>query len=378
MSTKVIVQQPGVYIEELSGLSLSISSNPTAVPVFLALAADATKFGPSKRVYSWLEFTEALKEGAPPIFTFDINNVLHLSVRTYFENGGGYCYILANDGTLEKEVKKLDDVTLIVAAGQEGIENKLLDLCPTDGMRFAILDGPKSAEDLKNVAGSKYPKHPQAAVYYPWLNASWADKKDDQGKVTERKIIPPSAAIAGAYCKVDGERGVWKAAANVELFGGVTPTDKVSDETQAQYMGEDSKPSINMIRQLLGGGTTIWGARTLNATSDDWRYIPVRRLFNTAERDIKKAMSVAMFEPNSQPTWEKVRSAIDTYLNGIWKQGGLMGNTDKEAYFVQIGQGITMTEADIEQGKMIVKIGMAAVRPDQFIILEFTQDMVQG
>ncbi|KAG0078470.1 hypothetical protein BGZ92_001448, partial [Podila epicladia] len=86
-------------------------------------------------------------------------------------------------------------------------------------------------------------------------------------------------------------------------------------------------------------------------------------------------MSMAMFEPNSQPTWEKVRAAIDTYLNGMWKQGGLMGNSDREAYFVQVGLGITMTEEDIKQKKMIVKIGMAAVRPAEFIILQITQEM---
>ncbi len=379
------LKQPGVYIEELAGLSLSISSSSTAVPVFasgITTSAGTKKyvksFETAQRVNSWLEFTELMtrldgvemkdSEDKPikdrdgnsiKVFDFKKNDNLYLSMQTYFQNGGGYCYIVAKD-KLEAEVPKLDDVTLVVAAGED-INGDLATLCPSNGTRFAILDGTKSNEDLTKAISSK---NAYAAAYYPWLNAKWADSNP----------IPPSAAVAGAYCRVDIERGVWKAPANVELYGGVTPAVKVSDEDQAKYM---DTPSINMIRQFRGTGTTIWGARTLE-TSGNWKYIPVRRLFNTAERDIKKAMSVAMFEPNSQPTWERVRAAIDSYLYGIWKQGGLMGNTDKEAYFVQIGKGITMTDAHIKQGQMIVKIGMAAVRPAEFIILQFTQDMVQS
>ncbi len=392
----VTPKQPGVYIEELAGLSLSINSNPTAVPVFASnntvfnnkLAGSAVKPTDAKRINSWLEFTELMiklgDNGSSDEVGFKFNPVdnLHLSMRTYFENGGGYCHIV-DVAKLEAEVPKLDDVTLIVAAGAD-IKSQVTKLCSSGGTCFAIFDGPNPAEASTDEAfkaqatSANYPKNRYAAAYYPWLYANWADTKDEQGKVIARNPIPPSAAVAGAYCKVDMERGVWKAPANVELYGGVTPAVKVSDDTQAAYMGTGPGPSINMIRQFLGTGTTIWGARTLDANSDDWRYIPVRRLFNTAERDIKKAMNVAMFEPNSQPTWERVRAAIDNYLYGIWKQGGLMGNTEKEAYFVKIGLGPTMTDDDIKQGKMIVKVGMAAVRPAEFIILQFTQDMVQS
>jgi phage tail sheath protein FI len=120
----------------------------------------------------------------------------------------------------------------------------------------------------------------------------------------------------------------------------------------------------------------VWGARTNTILTDDrWRYVPVRRLLNSVERDARAALRAAVFEPNSAPTWEAVRIALENYLHALWRQGALLGATAAEAYFVHVGLGITMTETDIQQGHMIVKIGLAAVRPAEFIILSLTQDV---
>jgi phage tail sheath protein FI len=137
------------------------------------------------------------------------------------------------------------------------------------------------------------------------------------------------------------------------------------------YVEEDASSTISisdMIRTFDNLATVIWGARTLD-DSDDWRYVSVRRHFNSVERDIGTAMQPMVFEPNNRPTWEKVRSAITNYLYSLWKSGALVGGTEKEAY--------TMTSDDIAQGKMIVKVGMSAVRPAEFIVLQFTQDVGQ-
>jgi phage tail sheath protein FI len=145
------------------------------------------------------------------------------------------------------------------------------------------------------------------------------------------------------------------------------------------YVEEDASSTISisdMIRTFDNLATVIWGARTLD-DSDDWRYVSVRRHFNSVERDIGTAMQPMVFEPNNRPTWEKVRSAITNYLYSLWKSGALVGGTEKEAYFIEIGEGITMTSDDIAQGKMIVKVGMSAVRPAEFIVLQFTQDVGQ-
>ncbi|AKA38456.1 phage tail sheath family protein [Yersinia ruckeri] len=348
---------PGVYIEELNSLALSVSNSATAVPVF-AVGAEKGIVRDEKeiiRINSWMDYLNL--EGK-----FNNTDTLAISLRAYFTNGGGYCYLINTD-KLEALVPTLDDVTLLVAAG-ENIQTAVDTLCTPGRGLFAILDGPKTllTRDDVEVAQDKYTSTPFAAVYYPWLTADWADAD-----------IPPSAVMAGVYASVDLSRGVWKAPANVTLKGGLEPKFLVTDELQGAY---NSGRAFNMIRSFSNTGTTVWGARTLE-DHDNWRYIPVRRLFNTAERDIKRAMSFAVFEPNSQPTWERVRAAISNYLYALWRQGGLAGNSEKEAYFVQIGQGITMTPEQINQGKMIIKVGLAAVRPAEFIILQFTQDVEQ-
>ncbi|REF28287.1 hypothetical protein BDD26_3172 [Xenorhabdus cabanillasii] len=349
---------PGVYIEEDASLSLSISSSATAVPVFAVADSDSNTLISDKpyiRISNWLEYLTLKGK------QFDPANTLDIALRAYFINGGGYGYLIKTQD-LEKQVPVLDDVTLLVAAG-ETINNAVSALCQPGKGLFAIFDGPTTTLKSDGTSRDNYAQNPFAAVYYPWLTADWAADTP----------IPPSAAIAGIYCSVDRSRGVWKTPANVVLQGGMKPIFKVTDDLQGIY---NTGKAINIIREFPNTGATVWGARTLE-DSDNWRYIPVRRLFNSAEQDIKNAMSFAVFEPNSQPTWERVRSAISNYLYSLWQQGGLAGNKPDEAYFVQIGKDITMTDDDIKQGKMIIKIGMAAVRPAEFIILQFTQNTAQ-
>jgi phage tail sheath protein FI len=287
-------------------------------------------------------------------------SVLDKSLRTYFENGGGYCWLMLV-AQFEEEIPKHKDITLLVAAGQD-IKSAVATLCVEGNGLFAILDADQKTSDLSTL-NNNLDESEFSAAYFPWLNAQWNG--------TTVYDIPPSAVMAGVYCQVDASRGVWKAPANVALKGGLTPQIKISDDIQGQL---NSGKAINMIRDFGDGTPMVWGARTCK-DDDLWRYVPVRRLFNSAERDVRDAMKIAMFEPNSQPTWERVKAAITRYLNDLWQAGALAGEKPEEAFFVQCGKGITMDETDINQGKMIVKIGMAAVRPAEFIILQFTQDV---
>lgn len=193
---------------------------------------------------------------------------------------------------------------------------------------------------------------------------------------TLRVVLPPSGAVAGVYAKTDRERGVWKAPANVSLAAVVGPTEKITNEEQEDLnVDPTAGKSINAIRSFTGKGTLIWGARTLAGNDNEWRYVPVRRLFNLIEESVQKATSFAVFESNNAITWLKVKTIIASYLDSLWRQGALAGASQEQAYFVSVGLGQTMTEQDILEGRMIVEIGIAAVRPAEFIILRFSHKL---
>ena len=193
-------------------------------------------------------------------------------------------------------------------------------------------------------------------------------------KLNEQRVkLPPSPAIAGIYASIDRERGVWKTPANVGVAAVLKPVAKISDSDQDSLnIDPNSGKSINAIRDFTGKGTLVWGGRTLDGNSNEWRYISVRRLFITIEESTRKATSFAVFEPNDATTWLKVKAMIESYLYGLWEQGALAGSKPELAYIVNVGLGKTMTTQDILEGRMNVRIGIAAVRPAEFIYLEIS------
>jgi phage tail sheath protein FI len=136
--------------------------------------------------------------------------------------------------------------------------------------------------------------------------------------------------------------------------------------------------SINAIRPFTGKGTLVWGARTLAGNDNEWRYISVRRFFNMVEQSVKLSTGWAVFEPNDVNTWIRVKAMIENYLTNLWKAGALAGPTPDAAFFVNIGLGTTMSAVDILEGRMNIEIGMAAVRPAEFIILKFSHKLQEG
>ena len=185
-------------------------------------------------------------------------------------------------------------------------------------------------------------------------------------------VLPPSAAMAGVYAHTDNTRGVWKAPANVAVTNVIAPTVKINDDDQ-QSLNVDvtAGRSINAIRAFTGKGTLVWGARTLAGNDNEWRYINVRRLFIEIEESVKLSTYWAVFEPNDANTWTKVRAMIENYLLLKWKDGALAGAKPADAFYVFCGLGTTMTAQDILEGRLIVQIGLAAVRPAEFIVLQF-------
>lgn len=195
----------------------------------------------------------------------------------------------------------------------------------------------------------------------------------------EIATIPPSAAVAGVYATVDRTRGVHKAPANVSLAYVSGPTVLIGDAAQERLnVDVVAGKSVNAIRTFAGRGTLVWGARTLAGNDNEWRYVPVRRLFNTIEESVKKSTAWAVFEPNDANLWVKVKGMIDNYLTTKWQEGALAGASPAEAFYTAVGLGQTMSPQDVLEGRLIVEIGLAAVRPAEFIILRFSHKLQQS
>ncbi len=353
------------------------------------------------------------------------------AMRAYFLNGGGPCYIIsvgkhptdAQSSYIDPTyftaglelIDKLDEPTLILFPeainlnlGEYGlIASNALNIAQKLKDKFVILDSPvgfdltdsNDQSDYRGAIGaSSY-----GASYFPHLESSFnydvsgsstytnvtldtlntnnsASYGEAQliAKNTSKSTLPPSSFLAGIYAKTDRKYGVWKAPANVAVQGISQPTIAISHEDQ-QNMNIDPNTgkSINAIRTFAGKGTLVWGARTLDGNSNEWRFIQVRRLFMTVEESIQKAIMPFVFENNNAKTWALVQSMISAYLDQLWKDGALMGAKSEDAYFVNVGLDTTMTEQDILDGRMNVKIGIAAVRPAEFIVLEFSHYLNQ-
>lgn len=391
----------------------SVLVNVTSSPVEPPPASEETK----KTSKAAARAAEAAKK-----YTYHINDTevvdstASVALRLYFQNGGGPCYLYPLETSDDKEalaalpslIDEVGAITLLTCPDPDEDYRTAV-----YGALAASLDQHKGYFLLVDSANGEAPSavrdSAQVAVYYPSVEVSHIRKLDDaevtiagylddEGEavttLAELRVvnadfsseidktlvdkrsaslpIPSSALMAGVYGKTDAERGVWKAPANVVLNGVTNVSVRVTNEQQAEL----NPKGINVIRHFIDRGLVVWGSRT-QKDDDDWRYIPVRRLFDAAERDIKKALLPMVFEPNSQPTWKRVQAAIDNYLYPLWQQGALAGNKAEEAYFVRVGKGITMTQDEINQGQMIIHVGMAAVRPAEFIILKFTQHMSQ-
>lgn len=191
-------------------------------------------------------------------------------------------------------------------------------------------------------------------------------------------VMPPSSAMAGIYTMVDDTQGVWKAPANVVLNGVISPTVSISDEQQEDLIVSAQGKSINAIRAFSGQGVLVWGARTLDANSLDWRYISARRTTIMLEESCRLAANAVVFAPNTAETWFTVESMITNFLTNVWKRGGLMGAVPKDAFSVHVGPGETMTPDDVPADILRVTVLVALVRPAEFIEITFEQAMASS
>ncbi len=372
---------------------------------------------------------------APSIHT------MYYHMQMYFANGGGPCYIISVGNTASatvaaanlqaglKMAQRYDEPTLLVFPQANKLSttgdaatvyaSALLQAGALQD-RFVIMDcHSEDVDALRNGIGTTFLKY--GAAYHPFLrtslnylydltipaNISIELKQDlnEDGTFTGaenttptyaslgtelqslvkleidklRVTLPPSATVAGAYALVDSTRGVWKAPANVSLNMLSGLTIQVTDEAQSGLnVDVTAGKSINVIRAFTGKGVLIWGARTLAGNDNEWRYVPVRRFFNMVEESSKKATEGFVFEPNDSNTWVRVQGMLENFLTTLWRQGALQGAKPEHAFYVAVGLNKTMTALDILEGRMIVEIGMAVVRPAEFIILRFSHKMAES
>lgn len=186
-------------------------------------------------------------------------------------------------------------------------------------------------------------------------------------------LMAPAAAMAGIYARVDNNEGVWKAPANVGINGAVSPAVNLTSDEQEDLNVPLNGKAVNAIRYFVGDGIKVWGARTLDGNSLDWRYVNVRRTMIMLEESIKQASKAYVFDANTSSTWLTMKNMIGNYLNSVWKRGGLAGTSPEDAYEVHVGLGDTMTPEDILEGILRVTVKVALIRPAEFIELTFQQ-----
>ena len=213
------------------------------------------------------------------------------------------------------------------------------------------------------------------SLHLALYNGASLYKQAIQGVLKQLNLLPPSAAMAGIYTMVDHSRGVWKAPANVSLNYVDSPAEDLDDDEQANLNAPMTGKAVNVIRMFRGAGVKVWGARTLDGNSLDWRYINVRRTLLFLEESVKNAARAYVFEPNDAGTWINMKCMIENFLRSVWKRGGLAGSTPEEAFEVHVGLGDTMTGDDILEGIMRITVLVAVTHPAEFIEITFQQQM---
>ena len=282
------------------------------------------------------------------------------------------------------------DIQNDAASPPSGLRNRISGT--TDDLKYAAVYFPRIKTTLDfyfKVPNSDPPQDDDTQVKITGIAGSETLDALKKGKNKEyfqakaaigrlQMILPASSAMAGLYAETDNTRGVWKAPANINIANVDEPEFLITDNDQQDLnVDPGAGKSVNVIRSFAGRGPAIvWGARTLAGNDNEWRYISVRRFFNMVEESTKNATQQFVFEPNDENTWVRIKSMIQNYLTQQWKAGALMGASIKEAFFVHVGLNETMTELDILEGRLIIEIGMAVVRPAEFIILRFMHKML--
>ncbi len=382
---------PGVYVEEVDRGSKPIEAVGTNTVGFLGESSKGP-MNESVLITNWSQFVKTFGDFK------DCSEHLAHAVYGFFNNGGSRCFVvnvgapegakadvkagdkkddkahvggggrdglfIGRDGgpgarTGLKCFEEVDEIAIVAAPGQisPAVQDALLSHCETRKDRFAVLDSPETitggVDKLPKPRDSKY-----GGYYFPWIQVYDPDK----GNI----FVPPSGHICGVYSRTDSERGVHKAPANEIVRGALGLKYNVSKGEQDLL----NPKGINAIR-FMNGGIRIWGARTLSS-DPSWRYINVRRLFIMVESSIERATQWVVFEPNDHRLWKRVQRTIASFLTLLWRNGALMGTSPEQAFYVKCDEETNPPEV-IDAGQLVVEIGLAPVKPAEFVIFRIGQ-----
>jgi phage tail sheath protein FI len=390
---------PGVYVEEVPSAIKPIAGVGTSTAGFVGAVADGVAMplipgrtgrkangdaqpadyctvaaaGQPQLVDGWETFKNHFGDIQPG------NHTLAHAVYGFFNNGGGRCWVtrVAPSPTGEAPsdddliaalgtFSAIDEIALVAIPGavSDLVQGAMVDHCENEYLRdrFAILDGRRTTTLTKAEIQGGTRDSSYGAIYYPWIDVG---AKDANGKPVYQ---PPSGHIAGVYARVDTERGVHKAPANEVIRGALGVETMVSKQGQAGLNPDD----INVIRKF-DGNITIWGAHTLAGKEQaEWRYVSSRRLFNFLRESIDEGTQWVVFEPNAPELWSKIRRNVSAFLTTVWSSGALVGNTPEQAFYVRCDESVNPA-AVRDAGQLVVEVGIAMVRPAEFVIFRVSQ-----
>lgn len=389
------MRYPGVCAEEVSLHAKPIAGVPTSVAGFVG----STSGGPTQGVALVTSFAEYERTfgGFEPL-QFPGNpdpcpNYMAYAAKGFFDNGGRRLYVArvckstargavpagsipdadAYQGKGSRNgagcglaaLAEVSEIALVAAPGGSafpdgaGIMQVLIEHAEAIRYRFAVLDSPPGAGIEEIRSWRKRFDSKSAALYYPWLMIA---------STSGRPVaVPSSGHVAGIYARVDQTRGVWKAPAQEPVEGIKGLAAKIGAAQQEILNPE----GINVIRLFTGKGNLLWGARTISADAE-WKYVNVRRYLAYLEHSIDQGTQWAVFEPNGQRLWDTVRRTVEDFLCNQWKSGALQGDRTQDAFFVRCDR-TTMTQNDIDNGRLICLIGIAILKPAEFVIFRICQ-----
>ncbi|HMV13478.1 MAG TPA: phage tail sheath subtilisin-like domain-containing protein [Nitrosomonas sp.] len=374
---------PGVYVEEVPPLARPIAGVGTSTAGFIGVISDAATLkmpdkpdgsgkytladaGKSILVTSWNEFVTNFGEIQAG------NSDLAHAVFGFFHNGGTRCWVIhvtaLDDLSSELgEFAAIDEIAIVAVPGAttKPIHAALLDHCLQLGDRVAILDGVKDADPptADNISPEgRSEKGSYGAIYFPWIKVSNPLKKN------ETITVPPSGHIAGIYARNDARRGVHKAPANEVVLGALGLEKRISKAIQNDLNPE----GVNVIREF-GREIKVWGGRTrADSGHSEYQYISTRRYMNFLRESIDEGTQWVVFEPNSHSLWQRISRTLTDFLTNQWRQGALFGETPKQAFFVKCDADTNPPDVR-ELGQVVTEIGVAIVKPAEFVIFRIQQ-----